>query len=372
MKVVFAGFGLGILLHLGWVLFIPAANAAEEHSSNNSEASAVTTEGAWPVKLKVFSSRENRTIDFKDLVKELSNAPLVLLGEVHDNPDHHRLRAILVSQLSLARVKREPSAAPSAAVFEHATTERQPQLDRLTARVTSSTRENTESLNAHAEDFFKASNWTLRGWPEANLFAPLVRAVLGARMPLFAGDVPRQRIMSVARGSSTPQSEALSEAEIARLKLDRSLGPENNNASLTEIAAAHCGVMPESMLGPMAYAQRVRDATLADVMLKAAQQHGSAVLFAGNGHVRTDRGVPWYLRARSKHRVLSVMFQERAPGANAGPRQKPGPKAGEKEGLASTAQRDATSAADYMVWTAPRERPDPCEKLREKYGKTKR
>ena len=69
--------------------------------------------------------------------------------------------------------------------------------------------------------------------------------------------------------------------------------------------------MPESAFGGMAYAQRYRDAHLADAVLKASNQHGGAFLIAGGTHVRTDRGVPWYLRLRAPgKKVVSLMFVE--------------------------------------------------------------
>jgi uncharacterized iron-regulated protein len=49
----------------------------------------------------------------------------------------------------------------------------------------------------------------------------------------------------------------------------------------------------------MARVQRLRDAVMADSLIAADAATGDgAVLIAGREHVRTDRGVPWYLRKR--------------------------------------------------------------------------
>ncbi|MCC7541250.1 MAG: ChaN family lipoprotein, partial [Deltaproteobacteria bacterium] len=56
-----------------------------------------------------------------------------------------------------------------------------------------------------------------------------------------------------------------------------------------------CGMLPATMLGPMALAQRARDGEMAAAMV-ASGERGS-LLVAGSGHVRRDRGVPWVLAA---------------------------------------------------------------------------
>jgi uncharacterized iron-regulated protein len=56
--------------------------------------------------------------------------------------------------------------------------------------------------------------------------------------------------------------------------------------------------------------QRARDAMMAD-RLAATSGSGGGVLIAGNGHVRKDRGVPWYLaRLRPGARSISVGLLE--------------------------------------------------------------
>ena len=104
----------------------------------------------------------------------------------------------------------------------------------------------------------------------------------------------------------------------------------------------------------MAYAQRYRDAHLADAMLKASNQHGGAFLIAGGTHVRTDRGVPWYLRLRAPGKnVVSLMFVEVEDGNT-------------DAGAYVPRDPDGKPAVDYLVFTPRADRPDPCEKMRAK------
>jgi uncharacterized iron-regulated protein len=91
---------------------------------------------------------------------------------------------------------------------------------------------------------------------------------------------------------------------------------------------------------------------MADMLLKASEKHGSAILIAGNGHVRNDRGVPWYIRQRAPDRkVVSVMLVEVEDGRNYAEAYVP-------------RDPDGKPAADYIIFTPRAEREDPCVKMR--------
>jgi uncharacterized iron-regulated protein len=80
---------------------------------------------------------------------------------------------------------------------------------------------------------------------------------------------------------------------------------------------AHCGQLPAEMLGPMVQAQRTRDAHLADRLLSADTGDGG-ILITGNGHARTDRGVPAHLARRAPgKKAVSVGLLEVSPEAPA-------------------------------------------------------
>jgi uncharacterized iron-regulated protein len=267
------------------------------------------------------------------LKMDLANGAIVLLGEVHDNPAHHTRRSSTL---------RDSVAKLSAVVFEHIRTDQQPALDRFTEFNATARRLGTSS------DMFRFLDWDKSGWPDKKIFEPLFSAAIQNKLPIYPGDLPRDTMRRAAKEGET----ALPPEERARLKLDTPLAPALNDALLTELEESHCGMMPKTAFGKMAFAQRYRDAHLADAVLKAAETHSSAILLAGNGHMRTDRGVPYYLRQRAPDKkIVSVMLVEVEEG-------KTDPRA------YIPLDPDGKPAADYIVLTPRQGRPDPCEQMR--------
>jgi uncharacterized iron-regulated protein len=258
-------------------------------------------------------------------------AMVLLLGEVHDNPVHHKIRAWLIEN----RPPRGPSW--GAFVFEHIRTDQQSALDQFKAL--------GDAGKGTADDLLRLLEWDKSGWPPAEIYRPLFDAVVAGRLPIYPGDPPRDRVRAVARGGLA----ALATEERSRLKLDSALPAPLAEAVGREIADSHCGALPPQAIGAMATAQRYRDAHLADALLAAAARHGSAVLIAGNGHVRSDRGVPWHIRQRAPEaRVMTVVLAE--------------VEDGETDPAAYLPRDpDGKPAVDLVIFTPRAERGDPCQ-----------
>jgi uncharacterized iron-regulated protein len=255
-----------------------------------------------------------------------------ILGEVHDNAEHHAFRAALIR------------AAPwrfGAAVFEHIRADQREALERA------------RSGPRSAEATLEALGWAQSGWPDGDMFAPLFAAVLSEKLTIVAGDPPRDLLRRVAREGA----DALPEAERARLGLDRPLPAEQHEALLSELAASHCGLMPRTAFTGLVMAQRYRDAHLAEAMLTAGESGRGVVLLTGNGHARKDRGVAWYLRLRAPERTVMVVQLIEVEVGRTNPVD---------YGLSAEA---AAATADIIVFTPRPGRPDPCEAMRRQFGK---
>jgi uncharacterized iron-regulated protein len=278
----------------------------------------------------------------------LSEGHVVSLGEIHDNGQHHNFRADFLRSFDapFAGGKRiNPAVA-----FEQIRADQQPALDTFAAIP-------DYGLNArNTADLLRLLDWDKSPWSKTADYTPLFSAAVNANLPIFAADPPRDLMRKTAKEGPS----ALPPEERTRLGLDTPLPDAQAAASLAEIEGSHCGMIPKSAHANMAYAQRYRDAHMADVLLKASAAHGSAILIAGNGHVRSDRGVAWYLRQRApEKKVISVLFVEVEDGKN---------------DPAAYIERDPTGApiADYIVFTPKHVRDkDPCETMREQMAKPK-
>jgi uncharacterized iron-regulated protein len=212
----------------------------------------------------------------------------VLLGEKHDNPDHHRLQARVLE--AMVASGRRPAVA-----FEMIEADRQQAVDRFLATAPSS-----------AAGLGAAVGWETSGWPPWPEYEPIAEVAIGAHLAIVAANLPH----AVARAVVHEGAAAMDAATFARVGLDRPLAPADEAALEQEMRDSHCGMLPEARVAPMALAQRARDATMADHMIGADGGQG-AVLVAGAGHVLRGRGVPLYLRARRPEAsIVTIAFAE--------------------------------------------------------------
>ncbi|MBI3710269.1 MAG: ChaN family lipoprotein [Proteobacteria bacterium] len=280
----------------------------------------------------IYRTSDGQFVAPATLAAELPRADFVLLGEKHDNPDHHSLQAWLVR--ALIGAGRHPAVA-----LEMLSEDQAPRLAAYLARP-----------DAGAAGLGPAVGWERSGWPAWPDYAPIADAALAGHAPIVAADLPRALQRAIGRDGIAAQPADL----IARLALDVPYVAAQTASLETELIDEHCGALPRASLPRMLDVQRARDAAFARAMIVGAQLPGadSAVLIAGSGHVRGDRGVPWHLRRLAPGRAIAtVAFVEidderRMPGDY-------GAAVGEP------------SAFDY-VWFTPRvDDADPCVKFRE-------
>jgi uncharacterized iron-regulated protein len=284
-----------------------------------------------PLIARIWDVKAGRFVDEAELLRALRQARFVVLGERHDQPDHHQLQARLVRALGSSG--RKPALA-----FEMLDVARQPAVDAALTRA-------PEDADALA----LAVDWAGSGWPDWSLYRPVFAAGLEAGLPVVAANLPRAQVRElVMRGPETLPAPLRT-----RLALDTPLPEDVAREMREEQDRAHCGHLPAERLGPMVQAQRARDAHLADRLLEADRGDGG-VLITGNGHARTDRGVPAHLARRAPERkVLAVGLLEVAP---------------ESREPTDYAASYAASALpfDYVWFTPAVPQEDPCAPLRER------
>lgn len=286
-----------------------------------------------PLAGKVWSAREDRFVTPEAVAGAVRAARFVLLGEIHDNADHHRLQAWLI--------RRAASGRKPAVVMEMISRDKAGTLDAYLARP-----------GADAAGLGPTLRWEKSGWPDWKIYQPVAEAALDLGLPIRAGDIDKPTLKKAGREGLGVIGAGRRRALLLETSLDGAL----TGALLDELYESHCKVMPKAALKSMIGVQRLRDATLADSLIAAAGV-GPAILIAGNGHVRSDRAVPWYLARRAPGAaVVTVMLLEVEEGAR------------EPHNLVP-ADPEGKPAADF-VWFTPRaEREDPCEELRKRFGK---
>jgi uncharacterized iron-regulated protein len=259
-----------------------------------------------------------------ELEQQLAGARFVLLGETHDHPDHHRLQGELISSL-IGTDGKGPAVA-----YEMLDPDRQADIDAFAL-----------TGDAAPDAFAELVDWEHSGWPEWQLYRPAFAPVLDAKLPILAAQFTRNQ----SKQFSTKGLAMLDAAMVSRYGLAQPLDAELQAMWLDEMFASHCDMVPREQLGGMVEIQRVRDAVMADAMLRGAELREQAVLVAGTGHTR-DVAVP---------RLLSMTGVDDAQIVNVGF------VAVDGEHLEAS---DYGDEHDILVFTPGIEREDPCAAMK--------
>ncbi|WP_232222861.1 ChaN family lipoprotein [Sulfitobacter guttiformis] len=203
-------------------------------------------------------------------------AQIVILGELHDNPDHHVRQAMWVAELR-----------PKALVFEMLTP--------------------VQGLNAQSEWSSQAEldgliGWSDTAWPSFDMYYPIFAAAPDAA--IYGAGITRgqlQHMLEIPLATYPPAK---------RFGLDEPLDAQEQSAREALQAEAHCNALPETLLPMMVEAQQHRDISLADAALRALEQTGGPVaVITGNGHARADWGVPSLLAHAAPDVIVFALAQ---------------------------------------------------------------
>jgi uncharacterized iron-regulated protein len=219
------------------------------------------------------------------LMQAMQGRRVVLLGEVHDNAAQHTLRVAALRRLIV-------KGARPAIAFEQFDRERQPDIDR--AR-----RERPGDANYLIAQAKGRDEWQ---W---EFYRPFVALALESDLPIVAANLSRDKAMQVAIDGWPAVFDARMRDE---LKLD-ALPADFRHKHEDAIAAGHCNLLRAEDLWSRVRAQVARDIIMAQAIRPYVDR--GVVLLAGNGHVRRDIGVPFWLAADAIREVLGIGMLER-------------------------------------------------------------
>jgi uncharacterized iron-regulated protein len=242
---------------------------------------------------------------------EANNPQVLLLGEVHDNPQGHKLRYELLRQ-------RVEAGWRPAIVMEQFDRENQDLVDKA------------QKGCADAACVIQVVGGARWDW---QLYYPVIQLALTYHLPLVAGNLSRADASRVVRDGVASSFDPKS---VKEYKLEQPLPPAVASAQQQEIVIGHCNMLPEMMIGGMVNAQVARDIWMAKIIRD--QQPRDVVLIAGNGHVRKDIGVGyWINQVAPALSVRSVGFIE---------------------------DRENGGRYDSIQTLAPQQRDDPCKQVK--------
>ncbi|MFH6600847.1 ChaN family lipoprotein [Ectopseudomonas khazarica] len=254
----------------------------------------------------ILDLRSGERITPQRLVERLARASRVVVGEQHDNPDHHALQLWLSRELAAQRPQ-------GSVLLEMLNPSQQTRVDQVRAE----TRAGRPPLDA-----IRALAWQ-PGWDWA-MYGALVRYQLRQPYPLLAANLDREEIMRIYQQRPALQGQASTAAAVQQ-RLQR------------DIRESHCGLLPESQVPAMLAVQQQRDRRMAEALLAAPRP---SLLLAGAFHARKDLGVPLHLADLGAGQGNAVLM------------------------LAEVGRQVDASMADYVWFTAAQPEQDHCAKLR--------
>ncbi|HQT82256.1 MAG: hypothetical protein B7Z60_03755 [Ferrovum sp. 37-45-19] len=215
-------------------------------------------------------------------------ADYILLGEVHDNQGGHALRLEWIKEL----IKNKGFAL----AFEQLDAINQPAINTEEETLL---KEPSPYTDAQLRALAKSGNFAFKGW-HWPYYAPLFNLALTNKMPVVATNLTQPEMMKIMMGQ---------EGQVG-------LPPDWTSTMTQEmdsrVERGHCNMLPKDMIAPMAEAQIRRDQTMATSLVAAHHaSHLPIILVAGNGHLRNDLAVPFWLREFDPQaKIISVAVME--------------------------------------------------------------
>ncbi|PWE44023.1 ChaN family lipoprotein [Pseudomonas prosekii] len=261
-----------------------------------------------PITGEIRDLRNGQSLTAQELLARLARPERLIVGEQHDNRDHHQLQLWLLQAMGQRR-------AQGSLLLEMLTPDQQPRVDAVRRAPTL------------PNDLPGALAWQ-SGW-DWDLYGPIVRFALGQPYPLLAANLDNSQMRAFYK-----QPPMLSGA--------RSNAPAVEEVLLEQISESHCGLLPKSQMPAMLAVQQQRDRRMAERLIAAPMP---SLLFAGAYHARKDVGVPLHVLDLGEREAPTVLL------------------------LAERGSQVTPAMADYVWFTPATPAQDYCAQMREQMAK---
>lgn len=260
-----------------------------------------------PVIGEIRDLRSGQPLTAQELVTRLAKPSRLVVGEQHDNRDHHALQLWLLQALG----ERRPQ---GSLLLEMFTPDQQSRVD------------DVRRASTPPADLPGALAWQ-EGW-DWDVYGPIVRFALTQPYPLLAANLDTLEVRAFYTRPAT-------------LNGSRSNASSVKDELLQQINDSHCGLLPKSQMPAMLAVQQQRDRRMAERLLAAPTP---SLLFAGAYHARKDVGVPIHVLDLGAPEAPTVLM------------------------LAQQGSEVTKAMADYVWYTPATPAPDYCAQMRKQFG----
>jgi hypothetical protein len=225
----------------------------------------------------VLFDKKGKITTYKRLLKASAKADIVLFGEYHNNPIAHWVQLELIKDLEPKR-----SLILGAEMFE---------------------RDNQKELNSYLQGTInqKALDSLARLWNNYKTdYKPLVDFALNKKIPFIATNIPRKYASLVyKKGLQVLDTLPINEKQwivSLPMKYDGTLSQYQKMRKMM----AHMGEN-------LPIAQAIKDATMAETILRDRKEGSLFVHFNGSYHSDFYQGIYWYLQQENPHlQILTI------------------------------------------------------------------
>lgn len=269
MSVIRAREWIGVGALLGLALMTVPGQAQQTVDQNSAEdACAFST---------VLDLRTGLPTTSDRLYGEARGTQLVFVGERHGTAEHVQLAACILSEKAGSR--------PPVLALEHVPASAQRALDDW-----------RRDSAFDADLFAEVVSWESLGWPDFEIYRPLIETAGTARAHVLGTDRPQP-------GAGGPSADALIEVAPA-------YGLQSDDvveAWIPDMIAGHCDLIGEDAASRMALVQMERDRIMAGRLIAGRGRGISALYFGGRGHVRRDRAIPYLMDRTDRPPTMLVV-----------------------------------------------------------------
>jgi len=251
--------------------------------------SKISTMGTPGSAEEIFRLPERERISFDQLLDDLDRTRVIYVGESHDQIEHHQIQVRILQEF----MKRGKEVALAMEMFEKA---QQSILDRWSKGFL------TE------EEFLKEVEWETTWSMDYHLYKDILDEVKNQHLKVLGLNIQKEWVRKVAQKGI----EGLSPEDKKGLP-EMGLTDQHHRAYIASIYKSHRGGLAKDF-EYFYQAQCLRDEAMAEAIsdfLQSSEGKEKAVLvFAGNGHVVFDYGIPKRLNRRVSIPYKTIALKE--------------------------------------------------------------